>query len=38
VVGDARGHLEAAQSALATAAAWIAIMLGRENSEDGEVS
>jgi hypothetical protein len=38
LVGDARTHLEAAQSALANAMAWVAIMLGRqdEDGEDGE--
>jgi hypothetical protein len=35
LVGDARTHLEAAQSALATATAWTAIMLGRQD-DDGE--
>jgi hypothetical protein len=34
VVDDARGHLEAAQSALATAAAWTAIMLGRRDDDE----
>jgi hypothetical protein len=34
LVGDARTHLEAAQSALATATAWTAIMLGRQNDND----
>ena len=36
LVGDARTHLEAAQSALATATAWTAIMLDRDGGNDDE--
>jgi len=33
LVSDARGHLESAQSALATATAWAAIMAGRNGND-----
>ncbi|MGH3117455.1 MAG: hypothetical protein ACRDQD_29565 [Nocardioidaceae bacterium] len=36
LIGDARTHLEAAQSALATATAWTAIMLDRDDEDRSE--
>jgi hypothetical protein len=36
LIADARGHLDGALSAMATATAWVAIMAGRQTDDDEE--